>query len=90
MKLSIKGMALSFGILWGGAILLVGIAQQISPGYGATLLEMASSIYPGYEVGGFGSAIVGALYGFVDGLIGGAIFAWLYNRFSGRVEAAGA
>jgi hypothetical protein len=29
-------------------------------------LDSVSSIYPGYEVGGFGSVIGGTLYGLVD------------------------
>lgn len=42
-----------------------------------------SSVYPGYKtVGGFGSVTVGTLYALVDGAVGGAIFAWLYNSFS--------
>ena len=39
-----------------------------------------SSIYPGYDVGGFGSVIVGTLYGLIDGWVGGVILAWLYNK----------
>jgi hypothetical protein len=42
-----------------------------------------SSIYPGYEVGGFGSVVVGAGYGLVDGAIAGLILAWLYNAAAG-------
>jgi len=30
---------------------------------------------------------MGSLYALVDGAIGGAIFAWLYNRFLGKREA---
>ena len=40
-----------------------------------TLLER---IYIGYSFTPFGS-LIGALWGFVDWYIGGAIFAWLYN-----------
>lgn len=79
MRLSVKSLALSMGILWGAAVLLVGIANLIWPGYGVAMLELASSIYPGYSIGGFGSVIVGAIYAFVDGAIGGSILAWLYN-----------
>lgn len=79
MRLSVKSLALSMGILWGATIFLVGIAHLIWPGYGAAMLQLASSIYPGYSIGGFGSVIVGALYAFIDGAIGGSILAWLYN-----------
>ena len=51
------------------------------PSYGATFLEVVSSLYPGYEPGGLGQVISGTLYALVDGAIGGAIFAWIYNLF---------
>jgi hypothetical protein len=63
-------------------MLVLGIANLIWPGYAVGFLELMASIYPGYEPAGFGSVIVGTLYGLVDGWIGGLIFAWLYNRFA--------
>ncbi len=43
---------------------------------------MADSVYPGYTAeANFGQVILGTRYGLVDGAIGGAIFAWLYNCF---------
>lgn len=86
MKLSIRGLALAAGLLWGGGLLVIGLANLAWPGYAAEMLKTCSSIYPGYHASGtFGDLIVGALYGFVDGGIGGAIFAWLYNTLSGGI-----
>ncbi len=85
MKLSIYALAITSAVLWGGAILLTALANLLAPGYGVELLELAASIYPGYEVtGGFGSLVVGTLYAVVDGAIFGGIFAWLYNRLAAR------
>ncbi len=51
--------------------------------YGQAFLDVMASIYPGFHAAGtFGDAIVGTLYGVVDGAIGGAVFAWLYNIVS--------
>jgi len=83
MKLSVKSMALTLGILWGAVFLLVGLANQIWNGYGLPFLVLMDSIYPGYDVGGFGSVIVGTVYAFVDAAVGGAVLAWLYNRLIG-------
>jgi len=85
MKLSIKGLALAFGIFWGGSILLVGLINLIWPPYGIAFLDWAQSIYPGYagSAASFGGLILGTVYGVVDGAVGGAILAWLYNTFSG-------
>ena len=83
MKLSIKGLALASGILWGGSILLVGVANLIWPSYGVAYLDLARAIYPGYgSSAGFGGVIVGTLYGVADGAVAGAILAWLYNILS--------
>jgi len=84
MRLDTRALALAMAVVWGGCILLVGLAHLRWPGYGGALLDLASSIYPGYTVGGIGSVIIGALYGAVDGAVGGWIFGWCYNRLVGR------
>ena len=91
MKLSLKGLALATGLLWGGCILLVGLANLMWPAYGAALLDLARSVYPGFaHTTGFWGVIVGTGYAFVDGVIGGLVFAWLYNLLgTSREEAAG-
>ena len=84
MKLDIKGMAITVGLVWGAAVLLVGIANLIWPNYGQAFLELVASIYPGYTAGAsVGQLILGTLYGLVDGAVGGAVIAWLYNLFAG-------
>jgi hypothetical protein len=89
MRLSVKGLALAIGILWAVSILLVGIVNLASPSYGVAFLAWASSIYPGFHNSRhFLDVVVGALYGLVDGGIGGAIVAWLYNCFAGGAKQA--
>jgi hypothetical protein len=85
MRLDVTALALTAGLLWGAAMLLVAGANLVWPGYGRAFLELVGSIYPGYRPGaGIGSVIVGTLYALVDGVVGGAVFAWLYNRFARR------
>jgi hypothetical protein len=80
MKFNIGAFSLAVGLFWGGSILLVGVANLIWPGYGNAYLQLIASIYPGYKAtAAFGQIVIGTLYGLVDGAIGGAIFAWLYN-----------
>ena len=80
MKLNVTAFALAAGLLWGAALLLVAVANLVSPGYGRAFLDVMDSVYPGYHAGaGMGSAVTGGVYGLVDGAIGGALFAWLYN-----------
>lgn len=80
MKLSVKGLATAIAVLTGGCFLFVGLFELASPGYGGAFLDLGASIYPGYHgPDGIGSVIVVTLYGLVDGAIGGAVLAWVYN-----------
>ena len=82
MKLSIKALAITAAIIWSTALLIVGSANMMFPGYGSDFLEVIGSVYPGYRpTTGFSSVIIGSLYGVVDAGIGAALFAWVYNFF---------
>jgi len=83
MRFNMKALALACAILWGLAMLVMGIANLIWGNYGQQFLQTMASVYPGYHATrSVAEVIVGTLYGFVDGLIGGAVFAWLYNQFA--------
>ena len=89
MKLNIKALALTAGILWALALLLVGAANLMWSGYGVVFLQLMASIYPGYHAtGSVGDLIVGTLYALVDGAICGLVFGWLYNLFVGKAASA--
>ncbi len=84
MKLSLKGLAIAGAVVWGGSLLVVGLANLIWEGYGVAFLNFAASIYPGYDVeGDIRQVIVGTLYGLCDGAIGGLVFGFIYNMFAG-------
>lgn len=80
MKLDIRAFALACGLLWGLALFLV--TWWILAFDGAiTEPTFLGRIYRGYSITPLGS-VIGLVWGFADGLIGGAIFAWLYNRLA--------
>ena len=79
MKLNVKALALAAGILW-GVLVFVLTMSDLWRGSGAHL-GMLSGVYFGYKISYLG-AVVGLAYGFVTGLIGGAVLAWLYNRLA--------
>ena len=84
MKLNIKAFALSCGILWGlGLFLLTWWFIAFNGATGEPTL--IGRLYRGYTISPIGS-VVGLIYAFFDALIGGAIFAWLYNRIAGSTE----
>jgi hypothetical protein len=85
MKINIKALSFTLAIVWGGLILLMGLANLIWPTYAISFLEIVASVYPGYQaVPSFGEVLAGTLYGLVDGFVLGFIVGWLYNLFVGR------
>jgi hypothetical protein len=83
MRLSVKGLAWSAGLLWGAALFVTAILNLVFPLYGFAFLHVMRSLYPGYAAtSGLVGAIVLALYGVVDGAVCGALFGWLYNLFA--------
>ncbi|MDH3309587.1 MAG: hypothetical protein OEM95_02715 [Gammaproteobacteria bacterium] len=87
MRFNLTALSVTAGLIWGGAILLVALANLVWPSYGRAFLELVASLYPGYGAGNtLGQAIVGTLYGGVDGAIAGFLFGWLYNFLSPRLS----
>ena len=77
IKLNIKAFSLACGLIWGGGLFLLTwwLIALDGPTHEITLI---GRIYRGYAISPAGS-IFGLIWGFVDGLVGGAVFAWLYN-----------
>ena len=77
-KLDAKRLGMSLGVLWGAAVLVMGLAAAYAD-YGASFVNFMGSLYPGYDATVSGS-VIGGIIGFVDGGICGYLIAWLYNR----------
>ncbi len=84
MKLNVKALALSGAILWGAVILLITWWILLWDGP-STEANFLAKVYRGYSITFLGS-LIGMLWGIMDGAIGGALLAWLYNRFSAKFE----
>ena len=82
MNLNIKACALSFAILWELGLFLMTWWVIAFDGT-STDTTLLSRCYRGYSFTAIGS-IIGLAWAFLDGLIGGAIFAWLYNCLHSR------
>jgi hypothetical protein len=82
MKLNIKAFALTCGILWGLGLFFL-TWWLIAFGGSTGTPTLISKVYLGYTISPIGS-VIGLVYAFVNGLIGGAIFAWLYNKIVGE------
>jgi len=81
MKLNVKAFAFTCALLWGA--MLFCITWWIILFDGATGdPTLIGAVYRGYCVSPTGS-LIGLAWGLVDGFIGGAMFAWLYNTLDG-------
>ena len=86
MKLNIKAFALSCGVISGlGLFMLTWWIIVFDGASGEPTL--IGRVYRGYSISPQGS-LIGMGWALADGLIGGAIFAWLYNLLAGRNSTA--
>ncbi len=86
MKLDIKAFGLSCGLIWGLGLFV--LTWWIIAFEGATgEITMIGRLYRGYSITPVGS-LIGLVWAFADGLIGGLIFAWLYNLLAGKLQKA--
>ncbi len=84
MRIDVKALALTFGILWSlGLFLMTWWLIALGEATGAP--TFIGHFYRGYSVTPVGS-LIGLVWAFFDGLVGGAIFAWTYNWLAGRKQ----
>ena len=78
MKLNIKAFAVACGIFWGASVFIGTwwIVALDEPGGTTGLIGM---LYRGYSFSLRGS-LIGLIWAFFTAMLGGAIFAWLYNK----------
>ncbi len=92
MKLNVLALGLACGLMWGLGLFLLTWWVIAFEGLeeAAQINTIIGHVYRGYEITPLGS-VIGLIWAFFDGVIGGAIFAWLYNLIAGRLgdRAAG-
>lgn len=84
MRLNVKAFALTCGLVWGLGLFV--LTWWVIAFDGATgEVTLLGRIYRGYSLSPTGS-VIGLVWALLDGLIGGAIFAWLYNVLTDRIS----
>lgn len=81
MRLNVKAFALTTGTMWGAGFFLM-TWWMILTGDGSDTEFWMGRFYLGYRLDPVGS-LIGLAWALPDGFIGGALFAWVYNRFAG-------
>lgn len=84
MKLNVKAMSLTIGLVWGLGLFLLTwwIILFEGPNQDPNLL---THIYRGYSITPVGS-LIGLIWALLDGVIGGACIAWIYNSLIPKEE----
>ncbi|MBU0469712.1 MAG: bacteriophage holin [Candidatus Omnitrophica bacterium] len=80
-KLDLKTFGINFGFIWSLCIIALGILAAKYT-WANKMVETISSVYKGFQTTLMG-VIIGGIWGFIDGVIGGVIIAWLFNKFLG-------
>jgi hypothetical protein len=84
MKLNTFAFALTCGLVWGIGLFLD--TWWIIAFDGATEEPaIIGRVYRGYSISPAGS-FIGLAWALVDGLVAGAVFAWLYNHITRRTQ----
>ncbi len=84
MILNVRAFAIASAIVWGAGVFIL-TWWLIVLGDAAAAPTLLERVYVGYEITPVGS-VIGLVWAAVDGLVGGAIFAWLYNKFAVRLS----
>ena len=80
VKLDVKAFGFASGVVWGGLMFILGIADMLYF-WGNAWGRMMTVIYVGYSPTVFG-IIVGGVWGFVSASLLGFAVASIYNRFA--------
>ena len=79
-KLRVLSLGFAVGIVWALGIVLAGLAA-LCFGWGTQFVAAMGSIYIGYAPTLVG-VLIGLVWSFVDGFIGGVLIALIYNLCS--------
>ncbi len=81
MRLNVKAFAIACGTIWGIGVFFLTWWVILFEG-ASSEMSFLGHIYRGYTFSPLGS-VIGLGWALGDGLVGGALFAWLYNRIAG-------
>ncbi len=78
-KINVKALAIALGVTWSSGMLISGWAAMF--GWAGKIVEVMGSVYIGFGPT-FTGGLIGAVWGFLDGAIGGVVIALIYNFVS--------
>ena len=84
MKLDALRLGTAFGIVWAVGVIVLTLGARFY-GWGGAAVDVLASVYVGYATTGTGM-VIGALWGYAYGFIGGFLVGWVYNYLLPRAE----
>ena len=85
MRLKIRALAFALALLGAGFTLLVGAVNLFYPNYGSPILEMLTSVFPGYSgTSTVKSVLTASGYVAFTGAVVGILIGLLYNLLADR------
>ncbi len=84
MKINFKAFVLTVSLFWGFGLLFITWWIILFDGASGDI-TIIGKVYRGYSISIAGS-LIGFIWAFIDGIIGGALFAWLYNFLSAKFK----
>ena len=82
--LHVISFGIALGAVWAISLFIMAILA-INWQYGVSFIYGIGKLYVGYKPTFIGAGI-GVIWGFLDGFVGGIVFAWLYNFFSRKLN----
>ena len=76
-------MGLAAGLVWGLGMFLLGLLTIFTESYGHDTVTAIGKMYVGFQPDSFGGALLGLIWGLVDGFIIVTIVVLLYNALAG-------
>ena len=75
-------MGAAAAIVWGVGMFLMGIITMFTDSYCHEMVRIMGNVYPGYAPGSFGGALLGLIWGALDGFVCVTVAVLIYNALA--------
>lgn len=78
LRLDVQKFGISMGVVCAISLIAITILASTPYGFGSEVIDLVKTFYPGYSKEPAGM-LIGAIWAFIDGLVFGALLAYIYN-----------
>ena len=77
-------LGIACGLVWGVGVFLLAAVTMVTESYGHAAVTLIGNVYAGVEPGSAVGALLGLVWGGVDGFIAAFLFGMIYNALVAR------